>query len=330
MSLLKILCEKVVQPDQLPKSEDELEQLQNLLLNNNITNARTNDLRGELEKVVRQLPWETAMYLYVKINNVPRAVPPETNKFLTRHSADIFKVSMGSDPEKISIDDPDFLADIERIALQEFNKDRDIRNIHRIANFTQTYNKRARPFGGYIGPDVPNTDIFLYYEETLRDHILVHFTNPPQVRGIVSSGFKYGVKDPLLLGLTTKIANKNPLKVGGGYNFAFDVDYLPEVPTMVNWEQTKYGDALVFFRANAIKTHHVTDDEEQCIFWGKNAKDIHGCTIKNMYDSSSISLIISTPDGETYEEPFEFDGEVWDRDFMVKLMEFIKATMGGT
>lgn len=127
-----------------------------------------------------------------------------------------------------------------------------------------------------IKGDYGDTNQHMYAVAVLKDEVLFHFTD--DANSIVMEGFKYGARDPKLLGLTTHYNNESYLKVGGGYNFAYDENSI-KYATQVGWggKKYKYGEEIVALKANAVKVWHHSDGENQCIFWGKNAR--HVCEV---------------------------------------------------
>jgi hypothetical protein len=96
---------------------------------------------------------------------------------------------------------------------------------------------------------------------------LVHFTN--YVGAVAREGFTRGTDDPKSLGLTTWLSQYE--KMNGGYNFAYPLDFL-----LRRWDggTSNYGRHAILFQANGITTSHLTDDEQQVIFWGATAHNI--------------------------------------------------------
>ena len=67
------------------------------------------------------------------------------------------------------------------------------------------------------------------------------------------------------LGLTTWYTDK--AKEMGGYNFAFPANNVPN-------DATKYGKNAVMFTASGVQVYHYGDEEDQVIFWGRDARNI--------------------------------------------------------
>jgi hypothetical protein len=131
-----------------------------------------------------------------------------------------------------------------------------------------------------VGPEMmrdnaSETPSFMFFDdpEVARDKWWVHFTN--DAADIERSGFAYGERDPMQLGLTT--LKSKGAKRGPGYVFAFD----PHVAVHQNfggWAHSasgKYGREAVVFRADAVVAYHHGDEETQAISWGPEAKEIH-------------------------------------------------------
>ena len=144
---------------------------------------------------------------------------------------------------------------------------------------------------------------FFESPELVKNQWLIHFTTKAKM--IAKDGFKLGVNDPRKLGMTTLMGSKS--KENGGYNFAFLLsDFLDYYTYNSRYgPQSKYGDQAVIFRASGIKVWHNGDQENQVVFYGKEAKDIIPVTLgkkhfwsvwdkegkKVVYESSEIEKI---------------------------------------
>ena len=105
----------------------------------------------------------------------------------------------------------------------------------------------------------------------IKNQWLIHFTKYPLE--IAKEGFKYGIDDHTVLGLTTHY--EDFMKRFGGYNFAYDIyDFYNYAYSRNNSNSFKYGTDAVIFRASGISVWHVTDEEEQVIFYGNTASNI--------------------------------------------------------
>jgi len=111
---------------------------------------------------------------------------------------------------------------------------------------------------------------FLFFDppKVLRNTWLVHFTNDADA--IERKGFRHGIDDPMRVGLTTHFGKA--AKAQPGYTFAFR----PEDVNRYAWKmgRPKYGKEAVVFRADAVLAYHTSDEEDQAIAWGPEAKDI--------------------------------------------------------
>ena len=111
---------------------------------------------------------------------------------------------------------------------------------------------------------------FLFFDppKVLRNTWLVHFTNDADA--IERKGFRHGIDDPMRVGLTTHFGKA--AKAQPGYTFAFR----PEDVNRYAWKmgRPKYGKEAVVFRADAVLAYHTSDEEDQAIGWGPEAKDI--------------------------------------------------------
>lgn len=119
------------------------------------------------------------------------------------------------------------------------------------------------PQGLLEDPDTP-TYLHLSYLKDVDDDWLIHGTN--HAADIESGGFTRGVWDYATLGLTTWF--KDEAKTGG-FNFAFYAEAFDEDAVLA------YGKEAVIFQASGIETYHWADNQQQIIFWGSSAHDIH-------------------------------------------------------
>jgi hypothetical protein len=116
---------------------------------------------------------------------------------------------------------------------------------------------------------------FLDFIEVIkRDTWLVHVTSEENAYNISKNGFNKGVNDLSKLGLTVFLSDYD--KQFGGYNFAYTInDFLRYGLKPDYYTDFKYGTTPVVFRAAGIKCYHNGDEENQVIFWGNTASDIH-------------------------------------------------------
>lgn len=117
--------------------------------------------------------------------------------------------------------------------------------------------------------DAADAPSFLFFDrpKVLRDAWLVHFTSDAEK--VARQGFRHGIDDPMRVGLTTHFSKS--AKTRPGYTFAFR----PEDVNRYAWSRgrPKYGKEAVVFRANAVLAYHTSDEEDQAIAWGPEAKD---------------------------------------------------------
>ena len=132
---------------------------------------------------------------------------------------------------------------------------------------------------------------FLFFDppKVLRNAWLVHFTNDADA--IERKGFRHGIDDPMRVGLTTHFSKA--AKAQPGYTFAFR----PEDVNRYAWNRgrPKYGKEAVVFRADAVLAHHTSDEEDQAIAWGPEAKDRRAVRMEGR------SPVITNADGEEVE-----------------------------
>jgi hypothetical protein len=118
--------------------------------------------------------------------------------------------------------------------------------------------------------DAAEAPSFLFFDrpKVLRNAWLVHFT--ADAERVARQGFRRGVEDPMRVGLTTLLSQSQ--KRTPGYTFAFR----PGDVNRYAWNRgrPKYGKEAVVFRADAVLAYHTSDEEDQAIAWGPEAKDI--------------------------------------------------------
>ena len=170
-----------------------------------------------------------------------------------------------------SIDDPDFIA-----------ADYDGNEYEYVETLGETNPELRVQFGEFLYNRVINyklgvtdqeypTWLFFQYKKIIKPHtMLVHFTRREAARDIYRNGFTKGISDINCLGLTTLFSDA--ARSSGGYNFAFTI----EDAKHYNPKGERYGDGrtCVLFRASGVLAHHYTDNENQVIFSGKDARDI--------------------------------------------------------
>jgi hypothetical protein len=137
----------------------------------------------------------------------------------------------------------------------------------KIQNFTLPINTAYYPTWAFFRSDV----------KIIKNQWLIHFTN--SAKDIENSGFKYGVKDYTMLGLTLLLGDFE--KEYGGYNFAFRLESFQHTKRDYYDEYTdeySYGKEVVIFRASGIEGWHNRDGEYQVLFYGNTAKNIVAVT----------------------------------------------------
>ena len=108
--------------------------------------------------------------------------------------------------------------------------------------------------------------------EIVKEQWLVHITN--YADEIIKNGFKIGVNDMTVLGLTTYLDDY--YKENGGYNFAFTLNDAFKLIKNVGFYNTlKYGKEIIIFRCSGVKVYHIGDEENQVIFFGELATHIN-------------------------------------------------------
>ena len=119
--------------------------------------------------------------------------------------------------------------------------------------------------------DIPTFDI-MDYTRDVHNEWLIHFSD--NATQISYQGFKYATDDVNDLGYSN--AGETRGKSSEGWDFAYLADECPR-------DGDKYGQDAVMFQASGIKATHYGDQEEQVMFWNKDAKNI--VLIQNNKDS---------------------------------------------
>lgn len=116
-------------------------------------------------------------------------------------------------------------------------------------------------YNGYYG-ETPTYDV-MDYTRDVHNEWLIHFSD--NAYEIMRDGFRYATDDMDALGYSG--AGQTRGKTSEGFNFAYIADECPR-------DGSKYGEEAVMFRASGVKATHYGDNEEQVMFWNKDAKDI--------------------------------------------------------
>jgi hypothetical protein len=121
---------------------------------------------------------------------------------------------------------------------------------------------------GYEDADAPSF-LYMQFEGIVKNQWLIHFTS--DAMQVANQGFTQGTPDLDQLGLTTYLSESYK---SGGYNFAYLLDDYARYGKRHMYNEWKYGNEAVIFRASGIKVYHVGDQEPQVIFNGASATDI--------------------------------------------------------
>ena len=111
----------------------------------------------------------------------------------------------------------------------------------------------------------------------LKNEWMIHFTS--HVDAIKREGFRFGAPDANHLAVTfmgdiwDRTDRDNTTEEG--YNFGYTLD--EDIERRGNMAKTGnyYGNAAVMFKADCIKAHHRTDNENQAIFWGPDVSPVN-------------------------------------------------------
>lgn len=108
----------------------------------------------------------------------------------------------------------------------------------------------------------PTFDV-MDYTRDVHNEWLIHFSD--NAAEISYQGFKYATDDMNNLGYSG--SGKIKGKTSEGWDFAYIADECPR-------DGNKYGKDAVMFQASGIKATHYGDQEEQVMFWNKDAKNL--------------------------------------------------------
>lgn len=122
----------------------------------------------------------------------------------------------------------------------------------------------------------PLTYDIMDYTRDVHNEWLIHFSD--NAAHIAYEGFKYATEDMNELGYSGagQISNKS----SEGWDFAYLANDCPR-------DGNKYGSDAVMFQASGIKATHYGDEEEQVMFWNKDAKNLVLIQSNNGYTENS-------------------------------------------
>lgn len=127
-------------------------------------------------------------------------------------------------------------------------------------------NEGLEECGQYIYEETygnPTTFDVMDYTQDIHNQWLVHFSD--NAAYIADDGFRYATDELNDLGYSN--AGETKGKSDEGWDFAYLANAVPR-------DGDKYGKEAVMFRASGIQASHYGDQEEQVMFWNKDAKDI--------------------------------------------------------
>ena len=110
----------------------------------------------------------------------------------------------------------------------------------------------------------PPTSQIMDYNRDVKNEWLVHFSD--NAWHIATEGFKYATDEIENLSFSNAGSINKPSE---GFNFAFSADDKDGLG-----EGDMYGKDAVMFRASGIEARHYGDEQDQVMFWNKDAKDI--------------------------------------------------------
>jgi len=115
---------------------------------------------------------------------------------------------------------------------------------------------------------IPTSSV-MDYTKDINNGWLIHFSD--NAWEIWQEGFQYATYDIEKLGYSNAGSTKG--KQNEGFNFAYNAESNFVKHAFVRGEP-KYGKEAVMFRASGVQATHFGDEEEQVMFYNKDAKDI--------------------------------------------------------
>lgn len=149
----------------------------------------------------------------------------------------------------------------------------------------------AHPHGGMIEfQDLPSW-VFYTYLKDIKDSWVIHISDHADF--IQKDGFRYGVRDVSRLGLTNMMGHYDKSDVG--YNFAYtpiDADKYGRSKR----GGLRYGgyNTAVIFKVDGVLVYHGSDDDNQVVFWGPDARHIN----KLIFDTDTDTWVLCGTHGE--------------------------------
>lgn len=128
----------------------------------------------------------------------------------------------------------------------------------------------------------PTSDV-MDYTSDVNNEWLIHFSDNAYY--IWKEGFQYATDDIQHLAYSGAGQTKN--KENEGYCFAYTINEFDKYA--FDRRRPKYGDEAVMFQASGVKATHYGDEEEQVMFYNKDAKNI----VYLQYDDDSEWFVAS-------------------------------------
>lgn len=108
------------------------------------------------------------------------------------------------------------------------------------------------------------------YTKDINNSWLIHFSD--NAWKIWQEGFQYATDSIDRLGYSNAGSIKG--KSNEGFDFAYNAESNFTRYMFNRWGEPKYGEEAVMFRASGVQATHFGDEEEQVMFYNKDAKDI--------------------------------------------------------
>lgn len=119
------------------------------------------------------------------------------------------------------------------------------------------------------GTEMDDTKNAMDYIRDVKNEWLIHFSD--NAMKIAYGGFKYATSNKSDLSFTG--AGETAFKSSEGYAFAYEVQDVYKY-AFARRGLPKYGRDAVLFMASGVKVWHDLDQEEQVIFYNKDAKNL--------------------------------------------------------
>ena len=130
------------------------------------------------------------------------------------------------------------------------------------------YKKEFADWLNYYAPSWPTSNV-MDYTKDINNGWLIHFSD--NAWQIWQEGFQYATDSIDRLGYSNAGSTKG--KSSEGFDFAYNAESNFTRYMFNRWGEPKYGNEAVMFRASGVQATHFGDEEEQVMFYNKDAKN---------------------------------------------------------